>query len=83
VVIYAITALFSGAAILLHYVDHFAVEAGALLAALALVGLILARLGYLLSMWNSHVVVRLRRRLISAQPEAQVGPGAERSERGD
>lgn len=81
VVVYTITALFSGAAILLHYVDHFAVEAGVLLAVLALVGLILARLGYLLSFWNSHIVIWVRRRLVSSQSGTGLGPGAERTER--
>jgi UDP-GlcNAc:undecaprenyl-phosphate GlcNAc-1-phosphate transferase len=64
VVLYTVTVLFSGAAILLHYVEYFAVEMVVFVALAALVGLILTRLGYLLSMWNSHLVVWLRRRVV-------------------
>lgn len=81
VVVYTITALLSGGAILLHYVEHFAVEAAVLIAVLALVGLILARLGYLLSLWNSHAVLRVRRRIVPSQPGAGLAPGPERPER--
>lgn len=63
VVIYTIAALFAAGALLLHYVRFFALEVFVLLATLALVTLILTRLGYLLSLWNSAGIVWLRRRL--------------------
>lgn len=81
VVLYTITALFSGAAILLHYVEHFAVEVGVLLAVVAVVGLILTRLGYVLSLWNSEVVLRVRRRIVPLPPGADVGASSDTTER--
>ncbi|MBI4571397.1 MAG: undecaprenyl/decaprenyl-phosphate alpha-N-acetylglucosaminyl 1-phosphate transferase [Chloroflexi bacterium] len=63
IIAYAISALFSLAAILLHRVHVFALEATVLLATLLLVAVILAKLGYVLSLWNSASMVWLRRRL--------------------
>ena len=61
--IYVLSGLFSGAAVILHYVDSVVVEAVLFLSLLALVGVILTGLGYVLSLWNSTVVLRLRRAL--------------------
>jgi UDP-GlcNAc:undecaprenyl-phosphate GlcNAc-1-phosphate transferase len=58
--VYVLSGLFSGAAVILHYVDSVVVEAALFLALLALVGVILTTLGYLLSLWNSAAAVRLR-----------------------
>ena len=63
VVLYAVSALFSGAAILLHHLQVFALEVAVLVGTALLVAAILTRLGYLLSLWNSASVVWLRRRL--------------------
>jgi len=62
-VIYAVSALFAGAAMLLHYVHVFPLEVAVLLGTLLLITAILTRLGYVLSLWNSASVVWLRRRL--------------------
>jgi UDP-GlcNAc:undecaprenyl-phosphate GlcNAc-1-phosphate transferase len=59
-VLYGLSVLFSGAAILLHYVDYFPMELATLGALLALVAAILTKLGYAVSLWNSHGVVWLR-----------------------
>jgi len=62
VVLYSLSVLFSGAAILLHYVDYFPLELAVLGGLVALVGAILTKLGYVVSLWNSHSVVWLRRK---------------------
>lgn len=67
-VLYGLSVLFSGAAILLHYVDYFPVELAVLGALLALVGAILTKLGYAVSLWNSHSVVWLRRKASFLEP---------------
>lgn len=64
VVIWGLSALFGGAALLLHYIDWFVSEALILLGFIAVVTLVLSRLGYVVTLWNSHSVVWLRRRLI-------------------
>lgn len=75
VVLYGISILFSGAAITLHYAQHFAVEVAVFVALVALVGVILARLGYLVSLWNSYSLLWLRRRLApSASPASVASP---------
>lgn len=62
-VIYVVSGLFSGGAILLHYVHVFALEMAVLAGTVLVVAVILTRLGYLLSLWNSASVVWVRRRL--------------------
>lgn len=62
-VVYAMSVLFAGGAILLHYVHVFLLEAAVLMGTLLLVGLILTKLGYFLSLWNSASMIWLRRRL--------------------
>ncbi len=73
VVIWGISALFSGAALLLHYIDWFVSEALVLLGFIVAVTLILSRLGYVVTLWNSHGVVWLRRRLIpdTGRPQSE------------
>jgi UDP-GlcNAc:undecaprenyl-phosphate GlcNAc-1-phosphate transferase len=60
VVIYAISALFATGALLLHHVRIFGAEAAVLIGVVAVVIVLLTRLGYLLSLWNSASVVWLR-----------------------
>jgi UDP-GlcNAc:undecaprenyl-phosphate GlcNAc-1-phosphate transferase len=63
VVVYGISVALSGAAILLHHVDIFALELVVLVGFACLVAVLLARLGYLLTIWNSQMVVWLRQRV--------------------
>jgi len=74
VVLYGISVLFSGAAIILHYARHVAAEAVVFVALVALVAVILARLGYLVSLWNSYSLAWLRRRLAPSASPASVSP---------
>ena len=67
-VLYALSVLFSGAAILLHYVDYFPMELAVLGALVVLVAAILTKLGYAVSLWNSHGVLWLRRKAPFLQP---------------
>ena len=63
IVVYAVSALFAGGAILLHQVHVFALEMAVLVGTAAVVAVILTRLGYVFSIWNSASVVWLRRHL--------------------
>ncbi len=63
VVIYTVSALFAGGAMLLHYVRFFPLELAVLLATLLMVAVILTKLGYVLSLWNSASMIWLRQRL--------------------
>lgn len=71
VVIYALAVLFSTGAILLHYVNSTWMELGVFAAMLAAVTTTLARLGYIVTIWNSHGIVWLRQRIFA--PEAEPG----------
>lgn len=71
-VIYAISALFALGAILLHYIDILPLELAVLAGTALLVAVILTRLGYVLSLWNSAGVVWLRRHLSWAEDPATV-----------
>ena len=62
-VLYTVSALFAGGAILLHFVDVIALEVAVLLGTILLIAVILTRLGYILSLWNSASIIWLRRRL--------------------
>lgn len=73
-VLYGLTALFSAGAILLHYVDNFLAEMAVFGALIFLVGGILTRLGYAVSLWNSHRLLWLRRRLVAVEERARVEP---------
>lgn len=65
VVTWSIAALLSLAAIILHYVDSTYVEAAVFAGLLALLLTILQRLGYVVTLWNSHSVVWLRQRIFA------------------
>jgi UDP-GlcNAc:undecaprenyl-phosphate GlcNAc-1-phosphate transferase len=62
-VVYAISVLFSGGAILLHYLDILPLEAAVAVGTALMVAVILTRLGYVLSLWNSASLIWLRRRI--------------------
>lgn len=63
VVVYSISALFAVAAVTLHYVDNVWGELLVSLFVLVIIAVILARLRYLGSLWNSRRVIAWRRRL--------------------
>jgi UDP-GlcNAc:undecaprenyl-phosphate GlcNAc-1-phosphate transferase len=63
VAVYALSALFALAALGTHFVGSVLQEGLILLALLVLVALVLSKLGYILSMWNSSRLISLRRRL--------------------
>jgi hypothetical protein len=65
VVIYALAAMCSAAAIMLHYVDSTYVEAAVLVGLVVAVGGTLLKLGYVVTIWNSHSVVWLRQRVVA------------------
>lgn len=76
-VLYGLTVLFSAGAILLHYVDHFLMELAVFGALIFLVGGIMTRLGYAVSLWNSDRLLWLRRRLVAVEEQARVEPAGE------
>ncbi len=63
VALYGLSALFTAAALGTHYVDSVAAEAGIFAGLAVVVALILGRLGYLVSMWNSPRLAGVRRRV--------------------
>ena len=65
VVIWGIAALFALGAILIHWVDQTWMEMAVLLAVMAIVGAVVLRLGYVVTLWNSHSVVWLRQRVFA------------------
>ena len=75
-VVYTISMALSGAAILIHHVDIFALELAVLLAFAGFVAVLLAKLGYLVTLWNSHGIVWLRRRLTFLPPPKPLDPGS-------
>jgi UDP-GlcNAc:undecaprenyl-phosphate GlcNAc-1-phosphate transferase len=62
-VVYAISALFAGGAILLHYLHVFPLEVAVAAGSVLMIVAILTRLGYVLSLWNSASLIWLRRRI--------------------
>lgn len=78
VVIYAVSALFAGGALLLHHVRIFPAEVAVLLGTVVIVGVILTKLGYLLSLWNSASLVWLREQLRRVAPVPVVASDSER-----
>lgn len=76
-VLYGLTVLFSAGAILLHYVDHFLMELAVFGSLIFLVGGIMTRLGYAVSLWNSDRLLWLRRRLVVVEEHARVEPAGE------
>jgi len=69
VVVYGISAMFAGGALLLHSVHFFGLEILVLLGTLLLIAVILTRLGYVLLLWNSDGTIWLRRRLRWVEPK--------------
>jgi UDP-GlcNAc:undecaprenyl-phosphate GlcNAc-1-phosphate transferase len=65
VITWTLAAIFSAGAIMLHYIDATAVEAAVLLGLVLTVGTILLRLGYVVTLWNSHSIVWLRQRIVA------------------
>jgi UDP-GlcNAc:undecaprenyl-phosphate GlcNAc-1-phosphate transferase len=61
--LYALAAAFAASALATHYIDSVVVEAGVFFGLIALIALVLGKLGYLVTMWNSERVMSLRRRL--------------------
>ncbi|HLF78721.1 MAG TPA: MraY family glycosyltransferase [Dehalococcoidia bacterium] len=61
--LYLLSAAFATAALGAHYVDSLAAEIAIVGGVLALVALVLAKLGYVFTLWNSDRVLSLRRRL--------------------
>jgi UDP-GlcNAc:undecaprenyl-phosphate GlcNAc-1-phosphate transferase len=61
-VLYLISGAFAAAALATHYVHSLLVEALIFFGLVALIALILGRLGYVVTLWNSARVVSLRRR---------------------
>jgi hypothetical protein len=83
VIIYTIAAIFSLGAILLHYVDALWMEGAVFVALLATVAVTLFRLGYVVTMWNSHSIVWLRQRVFAPEgltpgPSPSSGEGSRR-----
>jgi UDP-GlcNAc:undecaprenyl-phosphate GlcNAc-1-phosphate transferase len=70
VIIYGIAAVFSLGAILMHYVDALWMEGAVFLALMATVGVTLFRLGYIVTLWNSHSIVWLRQRVFAPEGES-------------
>ena len=70
VIIYSLCAIFSAGAILLHYLDNNVLEAGVFVAMIGTVALILLRLGYVVTLWNSHGIVWLRQRVFMPESPA-------------
>jgi len=64
VVLYSLSGLFALAALGTHFVDSLAGEVVIFAALIVLVALVLGRLGYFVTMWNSEGLLALRRRLV-------------------
>lgn len=62
-VVYGISALFSLGAILLHYVHLFPLEVAVAGSTALMITVILTKLGYMLTLWNSASLVWIRKRL--------------------
>lgn len=71
-VIYGLAAIFSTGAILLHYLDNTLLEGAVFVAVIGTVTLVLLKLGYVVTIWNSHSIVWLRQRVFA--PEAGPRP---------
>jgi UDP-GlcNAc:undecaprenyl-phosphate GlcNAc-1-phosphate transferase len=67
VIIYGFAAVLSLGAITLHYVSSTLVEAAVLVGLVVAIGGTLLKLGYIVTIWNSHSVVWLRQRLIAVE----------------
>ncbi len=78
VVIYTISALFATGALLLHHVRVFGAEAAVFAGVIGVVIVLLTRLGYLLSLWNSASIVWLRHLLRRAEVPVSVSDPLDR-----
>lgn len=67
VIIYGLAAIFSTGAILLHYLGNTVLEAAVFVGLLGTVALTLLKLGYVVTLWNSHSIVWLRQRVFAPQ----------------
>jgi UDP-GlcNAc:undecaprenyl-phosphate GlcNAc-1-phosphate transferase len=74
-VLYALSAAFAGAALLTHYVHAFVLEAGVLLGLAALIAIVLGRLGYVVTLWNSATFLSLRGRWTGNKQQATSNKG--------
>jgi len=81
-VVYGISVILSGAAILLHHVDVFAMEVAVLLGFVCLAAILTAKLGYLVTLWNSQGIVWLRRKLTLVSPAEPLDSGGSPHDRG-
>ena len=73
VVLWGIAGLFALGAILIHWVDETWMEMAVLASVLAIVSAVMLRLGYVVTLWNSHTIVWLRQRVFA--PEEGTGGG--------
>jgi UDP-GlcNAc:undecaprenyl-phosphate GlcNAc-1-phosphate transferase len=61
--LYALAASFAAAALATHYVHALLLEISIFAAVIGVVALVLAKLGYVMTMWNSQRVASLRRKM--------------------
>jgi UDP-GlcNAc:undecaprenyl-phosphate GlcNAc-1-phosphate transferase len=61
--LYALSAAFAAAALGAHYIDSLVAEVMIVAGVFALIALVLTRLGYVMTLWNSERIVSLRRRV--------------------
>ena len=69
VVIWGIAGLFALGAILVHWVDETWMEMAVLVSVIAIVGAVVLRLGYVVTLWNSQTIVWLRQRVFAPERE--------------
>ncbi|MGD0765403.1 MAG: hypothetical protein ABR978_03785, partial [Dehalococcoidia bacterium] len=74
-VVYGVSLLLSGAAILLHGVDVLWVHVAVLVGFAVVVVILLTKLGYVVTLWNSQGIVWLRRRLMFVVSPRPLNPG--------
>jgi len=72
VIIYGLGAMFSTGAILLHYIGNTLLEGVVFAVLIGIVTLTLLKLGYVVTIWNSHSIVWLRQRVFA--PEQTPAP---------
>jgi UDP-GlcNAc:undecaprenyl-phosphate GlcNAc-1-phosphate transferase len=63
--LYLLSAAFAAAALTTHYVDSLVAEAAIFFGLVALIGFVLGRLGYVVTLWNSQRVLALRGRRVA------------------
>jgi len=71
VIIYGLAAIFSTGAILLHYLGNTMLEAAVFVGLIGTVTLTLLKLGYVVTLWNSHSIVWLRQRVFAPEQHQQ------------